>query len=269
MGFLLCSGAIRNNVGQHAKLPSSLKGTASRLRRYSRRRTQPSEDPAFSEQLEETTWSSWSQYDQEAKLNCPRGQGISALESKHNNWKEDRVWRFQCRVVNGLSTSGSWSSSTKFKGTWNNRGTNLVTGIESIHSNKVEDRTFKFRMASQGSVRVSDCNDLETTRWDSHWTRSCPAGKFLTGAYSWFSRFNRDRRFTWRCCGKFASTSASATAVAASCIHKHTKRAAAAQSEGASGGRGREGGGGFYRSRYAHCRNPYQAAYQAPFQLPN
>ena len=48
-------------------------------------------------------------WDGHLKFECPTGQSIYKLISKHDNGKEDRVWDFKCRSVGHTVERCTWS----------------------------------------------------------------------------------------------------------------------------------------------------------------
>lgn len=44
-------------------------------------------------------WTGWSSWDQESLIDCGTAGAISGIISKHDNKKEDRIWRYLCATV--------------------------------------------------------------------------------------------------------------------------------------------------------------------------
>lgn len=75
---------------------------------------------------------------------------LTGIESKHDNHKEDRLWKFQCGHL-------EWGHLTECK--WTEQYINdyikpleftvpddhVIVGLQSIHDNKFEDRIWKVK----------------------------------------------------------------------------------------------------------------------------
>jgi len=150
--------------------------------------------------LVETRWKS--NWDKQFDFSCPSGQHISRIKSIHSNKKEDRRWDFECR-------SGFVTPTCQKSGYVNNydnimnfecpdRG--IVTGFESKHDNKKEDRIWKINCCNpQG--KTGDC------RWTSYINDmdgpmdfSVPNGEAIVGLYSQHSNHKEDRTFKLKIC---------------------------------------------------------------------
>ena len=46
------------------------------------------------------------EWDEKFEFTCPSGWALQGMQSKHDNRREDRLWKFSCRRVDWLSPSG-------------------------------------------------------------------------------------------------------------------------------------------------------------------
>ncbi|KAM4748684.1 hemagglutinin/amebocyte aggregation factor-like [Rhinophrynus dorsalis] len=128
-------------------------------------------------------------YDQPLFFTCPSFQSISLILSVHDNDREDRVWDFSCQNTFSQFSSCSW---TGFVNDFDQELSyvcpfgSVLSGLDSYHDNKREDRRWKF-YCCQGEVAVnSNCkwsgyvNDFDNyLRWDA------PPNHYLVGAQSY------------------------------------------------------------------------------------
>ena len=82
-------------------------------------------------------------------VSCGRKQALQRVRSYHSNDHEDRRWQWDCRAVAKLDWS--YCYWTGYQNTWDqpfvfecphNR---VLTGVNSYHHNKHEDRRWRFR----------------------------------------------------------------------------------------------------------------------------
>ena len=79
---------------------------------------------------------------------CEVGYGMYHVESRHDNYREDRIWRWECRqVFRNRHQTCSWTSYVNqfdepilFMCGWNE----YLRGVESYHSNHHKDRRWRF-----------------------------------------------------------------------------------------------------------------------------
>ncbi len=99
-------------------------------------------------------------WDGHHKIECPTGEGLYKVESRHDNYYEDRIFDYDCRAVGSSSDVytcewtdyvNKYDESFSFQCPWNNQ---FLAGTESQHSNYYEDRRFKFRCCSGKRLRV-------------------------------------------------------------------------------------------------------------------
>ena len=81
---------------------------------------------------------------------CPMGEYLNRLESHHSNNREDRVWNFECRE-GFVSEKCHWSDHDTLFDKFMNftcEDESIVAGLSSWHSNKKEDRSWRFKCCS-------------------------------------------------------------------------------------------------------------------------
>ncbi|XP_069484905.1 hemagglutinin/amebocyte aggregation factor-like [Ambystoma mexicanum] len=145
-------------------------------------------------------------YDQPLYFTCPSLQSVNSIISQHHNKHEDRVWDFTCKSTFTGSVSCQWSPYV------NNFDEDIsfacpfgsaISGFESYHHNKHEDRRWKFLCCHQNSDLNHDClwtnyvNDFDAY---FHWP--VPSGRYLVGVYSYHDNHREDRRWKYQHCAK-------------------------------------------------------------------
>ncbi|XP_046585281.1 hemagglutinin/amebocyte aggregation factor-like [Haliotis rubra] len=147
-------------------------------------------------------------WDQSFKRQCPSGTSLSSIYSEHDNKKEDRRWSLACART-GASESCAWtpSQSDSYANNYDGlllfqcSGQGVITGIDSRHSNRREDRQFKFRCCAIPNVVLTECT---YTGWQNDYDRpmdfKVPAGKVLRGAFSLHDNKKEDRRWVFTVC---------------------------------------------------------------------
>uniref|UniRef100_A0A8C7NZS8 Uncharacterized protein n=1 Tax=Oncorhynchus mykiss TaxID=8022 RepID=A0A8C7NZS8_ONCMY len=103
---------------------------------------------------------------------CPSGQSISRIVSEHHNKHEDRLWDFGCKARLDSATNCFTSSHVNdFDKPFNYQcpSHQVITGMNSYHENRHENRTWKFTFESVHE------NKHEDLRWKyQYWAeRSC------------------------------------------------------------------------------------------------
>ncbi|CAN2390959.1 Dermatopontin, partial [Pristimantis euphronides] len=145
-------------------------------------------------------------YDQVLNFACQRNQSISLIISIHANKHEDRVWDFSCQNTFDSPAFCSWSS---YANDFDEEFTficpfgSVLSGMESYHDNKREDRRWKF-LCCQGDKAVQqNCkwsgyvNDFDSyLRWDA------PSNYYLVGVQSYHDNKREDRRWSYYSCEK-------------------------------------------------------------------
>ncbi|XP_078597959.1 dermatopontin-like [Branchiostoma floridae x Branchiostoma japonicum] len=103
--------------------------------------------PRFDEEF----WSGWiNDFDGVMNFQCPFDAIITGLRSEHNNGREDRRWNVKCSRKRGMQTYNCVLSpyANSLDGDMNYSVSSgyYLRGLHSFHSNKHEDRRYKFNV---------------------------------------------------------------------------------------------------------------------------
>ena len=80
-------------------------------------------------------------------------------------------------------------------------GNQVITGVNSYHSNKYEDRRFGFQCCNVLGRQPRDCYITGNVNdWDGKLTLAVPEGKVIKGAYSNHDNRREDRRWQFEIC---------------------------------------------------------------------
>ncbi|XP_048463734.1 hemagglutinin/amebocyte aggregation factor-like isoform X1 [Rhincodon typus] len=107
----------------------------------------------FSE-LPTCSWTNYvNNFDEEFTFNCPFGSIISGVEAYHENYYEDRRWKFYCcRVNNACNDQCSWTDYLNYFDdyfSWKVPDLTYLVGVSSYHNNYREDRRWKYQYCTQ------------------------------------------------------------------------------------------------------------------------
>ncbi|XP_035674757.1 hemagglutinin/amebocyte aggregation factor-like [Branchiostoma floridae] len=145
-------------------------------------------------------------WDQPFTFQCYGNQAIYRVQSVHCNRAEDRVWRFQCRSVPGLSYF-NWHYWSPWINTFDNYMNyncpfnGVVTGFKSEHSNSREDRRWKVRCSTKWGMTTYNCySSPYANYWDAAMNYYAPYGYYLRGMYGHHDNGREDRRYGFRLC---------------------------------------------------------------------
>ncbi|XP_035684986.1 dermatopontin-like [Branchiostoma floridae] len=165
---------------------------------WSRRRRCPSHTSALPGAI--------NRWDQAFRFVCPSGQAISRVQSVHCNHAEDRVWRFECKSVPGLSsfTQRYWSSwINAFDGpmTYACPYNSIVTGFHSEHSNNSEDRRWKVMCSGKEGMGISNryIDEYANIR-DGRMNYYVPYGFYIRGMHGHHDNGSEDRLYRFDLC---------------------------------------------------------------------
>ena len=122
---------------------------------------------------------------------CDGGFAMYRVESHHNNRREDRQWRWSCRYV-----VPHYSPQTcRWTGYVNDYddpmsftcGSNeYISGVQSHHHNRHEDRRWNFYCCSSPGHTTSGCYQTPyVNNWDDPMDYAAPSGHVITGATSY------------------------------------------------------------------------------------
>ncbi|KAM4677931.1 hemagglutinin/amebocyte aggregation factor-like isoform 1-T1 [Discoglossus pictus] len=148
----------------------------------------------------------YNNYDQPLNFQCQAHQSIGMIISIHHNSHEDRLWDFSCKDTFSRASSCYWTGYVNdfdqpfdFVCPFGS----VLSGMDSFHDNKREDRRWRFLCCS-GEISVSkDCkwsnyvNEFDDyLRWDA------PPNYYLVGASSFHDNNREDRRWRYHYCAK-------------------------------------------------------------------
>lgn len=89
------------------------------------------------------------EWDDHLRVECKDKEGFTRVRSEHSNKREDRRWKWDCsKVAMTKFTKCVWSDYQNGYDTpilFQCPANHILSGIESDHSNKSEDRKWKFR----------------------------------------------------------------------------------------------------------------------------
>uniref|UniRef100_A0A0E9VN15 Uncharacterized protein n=1 Tax=Anguilla anguilla TaxID=7936 RepID=A0A0E9VN15_ANGAN len=80
---------------------------------------------------------------------CSGRDSISMITSKHDNGREDRVWDFSCKQSFDSFSECFWSPYVNWfdeEFTFSCPSNYIISGMESYHKNKYEDRRWKIQV---------------------------------------------------------------------------------------------------------------------------
>eukprot|EP01084_Bolivina_argentea_P083135 150530_1 len=138
---------------------------------------------------------------------------FNGLYSEHNNYTEDRLFRFRYCKPSGVSVSTSGSvilSWTDYDDEWYRGcgGNSAITRAKSHHSNHREDRQWEFRCTPLPiSHRVTKCEWTGyLNNWDAVLNFNCSNNGLIRNIYSRHNNNAEDRRYRFECCGVVANS---------------------------------------------------------------
>uniref|UniRef100_F7A0W1 Uncharacterized protein n=1 Tax=Xenopus tropicalis TaxID=8364 RepID=F7A0W1_XENTR len=145
-------------------------------------------------------------YDEPLYFECPNHQSISLIISNHDNKREDRVWDFSCKATFSEQKFCYWTGYVNDfdqEFTFTCASGAVLTGMDSYHDNKREDRRWQF-LCCQGEVPVDRLctwsgyvNQFdEYLRWDAD------PNYYLVGVSSYHDNSKEDRRWRYQSCMK-------------------------------------------------------------------
>ncbi|XP_028409523.1 hemagglutinin/amebocyte aggregation factor-like [Dendronephthya gigantea] len=134
---------------------------------------------------------------------CPSGQSISHISSVHSNRHEDRSWTWRCRNSPVIQSSCSWSGYVNLMDEimLYQCSNGVIAGVESYHSNRHEDRRFKFECCETDCYNRTQCSWTPFVNdWDDFLSYDVPTNYYLVGAFSIHSNSKEDRRWRFLVC---------------------------------------------------------------------
>uniref|UniRef100_A0AAY5K6X7 Hemagglutinin/amebocyte aggregation factor n=1 Tax=Esox lucius TaxID=8010 RepID=A0AAY5K6X7_ESOLU len=145
-------------------------------------------------------------YDQPLDFTCPPGQSISRIVSEHNNKHEDRVWDFACKATFASSTScftSAYVNDFDKPFIYQCPSHQVITGMNSYHENKHEDRRWKFTCCGSNNFCTDSCGWTNYVNWfDEAFTFEMPPNTYLVAVESYHENHHEDRRWRYQYCTK-------------------------------------------------------------------
>jgi len=149
-------------------------------------------------------WTGETGWDAEWTLAANQGSAITGLWSRHDNHKEDRIFKLRfCQIVSTAAASAAPTQSapvwTGFVNSYDQEvnwvGGNgyVMTGIHSKHHNSYEDRLWDFQSSSMLTSTTPVLSDW-VNNWDGEFTWGDDS-KVFVGMYSVHDNHKEDRRF--------------------------------------------------------------------------
>jgi len=141
---------------------------------------------------------------------CQPGEKVSKIYSKHSNKKEDRQWTLTCSVIEPefmVPARSDWYEVTKetvydkpIK--WDGEPEDkFLVGMSSKHSNKKEDRQFKFFTVRSDNWYLTDCKKHKNLNdWDEKLEYTLGDDEVFAGLESYHSNKKEDRLWTLKVC---------------------------------------------------------------------
>ncbi|XP_063056143.1 hemagglutinin/amebocyte aggregation factor-like [Engraulis encrasicolus] len=134
---------------------------------------------------------------------CPWLQSISSVGSYHSNRHEDRRFSISCKPVFGshpVCHQSNWVNhfDDPFDFTCGNN--EVLTGMFSYHSNRHEDRRFKFQCCS-ANLMLHGCHWTPYLNdFDQSFNYHVPNHMVIAGVSSYHHNYYEDRRFKFYVC---------------------------------------------------------------------
>jgi len=137
---------------------------------------------------------------------CPAHHVMNHLWSHHNNGKEDRQWKMNCKKINhpGGLRSCAWTGYQGWDahGTWECPHGGAIAGMDSYHDNGKEDRRYRWYCCQFSNVRNIATEGWSgwINGWDGVLNHAPPADAWWGGIHSIHDNGKEDRVFKrrWR-----------------------------------------------------------------------
>ncbi|KAM4676748.1 hemagglutinin/amebocyte aggregation factor-like isoform 1-T1 [Discoglossus pictus] len=145
-------------------------------------------------------------FDEELHYVCPVSESINSIISQHNNWYEDRVWDFTCKPTFSKRPSCYWTNyincmDEQFSFTC--PFGSVISGLQSYHNNRQEDRRWKFYCCAASEVYTKYCYWTHyVNNFDAYMHWQVPRDNYLVGISSYHDDYTEDRRFKFQYCAK-------------------------------------------------------------------
>jgi hypothetical protein len=156
------------------------------------------EEPTEGDGLAEVAVSYQNDWDRDLRVECAKGQAIHQFRSEHDNRREDRRWRFDCKKFS--DSSGVYCNWHYRINTWDAPmlfmcpANQYMAGVRSRHDNHREDREWDVLCCRKQNFCTKNCF---LTRYVNDWDRPLHynAHGAFTGLLSIHSNHREDRVF--------------------------------------------------------------------------
>merc|ERR1712228_571364 len=134
---------------------------------------------------------------------------LCGQESYHDNYREDRRFKFKKCLASGASIGTRYNLEvTEWDGQWQkscgcyNNGNSAMTGAWSQHNNYKEDRlfTFEFGELNPGYKLVSCGWTGYVNNWDGELNFECTNNGLIRSIWSRHDNYREDRLWRFECC---------------------------------------------------------------------
>ena len=130
------------------------------------------------------------EYDQRLQVHCQGKHGMYKVISVHNNKREDRIWDWKCRQV--VKRGNPKCKQTNYVNNFDEPmffmcGKNqYIAGVDSYHSDKTEDRRWRFSCCSAQKHITASCRITEyANNFDQPMNFEAGCGEVITGVLSY------------------------------------------------------------------------------------
>ena len=129
------------------------------------------------------------QFDQPLNAHCHGADGMYKVQSVHDNHREDRVWNWECRRVlyHGYPKCYDTGYVNNFDQPmfFRCKPNHYIGGVYSYHSNKREDRRWKFNCCSAPHHITTSCHITGyVNEFDHPMNFQAGPGEVITGVIS-------------------------------------------------------------------------------------
>ncbi|RUS86139.1 hypothetical protein EGW08_006087 [Elysia chlorotica] len=146
-------------------------------------------------------------WDGPVDFECPDAESIGYLYSIHSNTAEDRRWKIACRKP----PSGAEVRKCEWTPNYVNQNDRtllymcpanyVISGVKSVHSNRDEDRRYKFKCCKDSNYVTTSCTRSDwLNNWDGALDFTVANGRVLTGWFSVHDNSKEDRRHKFITC---------------------------------------------------------------------
>ena len=132
-------------------------------------------------------------YDRPLKVTCSDGkQGINRIRSSYSRGHGDRVFQFYCSAYSSsgcsvCKTTPNYINKRHQHINYNCPANQVLSGVESVHYNSGEDRTWKFRCCESLSYVTANCELTPfINNFHQNFDYTIPGGKVMVGIHSFW-----------------------------------------------------------------------------------